>query len=157
MLKVSTLLGLMLISLTATADNQSYQFSTDYKQKMRKLNEQIDSDKAASRANPMAYYTDKLTKCVESGKFDFNLYTALGSKKPEPFTLKSCSGIFTQALSRGDLNETQIKMIIDQIAEQEREIETIRAQNAARHQAIKAQADELAKYGDQKLNLPSGK
>lgn len=157
MKKVSTLLGLMLISLTAIATDFSAKDMSNYKDHMRRAHNSIEADKAASRANPVAYYTDKLSKCVESGKFDFNLYTAVGNKKPEPFTLKSCSGIFTQALSRGDLNETQIKMIIDQIAEKDREIESIRAQEALRYQAIKAQADELAKYGDQKLNLSSGK
>jgi hypothetical protein len=110
-----------------------------------------DADRAASRANPNAYYERKINSCL----FDQDLKNEFSDKK-QPIDLCACSYIFTQALQRSDLNENELHKLIDLILEKrninKKESASFINYENTKDNEIQKELSVLVNYGNIKLN-----
>ncbi len=105
------------------------------------------SDLEVSRSNPKGYYESKLSSCL----FEQDVKNSLNDVRAT-IDFNSCSGVISQALSRGDLSEAGVREVIDSLSAKRM---TARSENAARierQKQIEIKADELVEYGNKKLN-----
>ena len=146
MKKVTAILGLVLMSFTA----QARSINGDAKDLAAQIISEINADKsdrAASKANSRNYYENKLSLCV----FKKDLDNALTNTKA-PIDLNECSGIISQALDRGDLDESGIRDVIDSLSKQRNTAEVESSIRAERQKQIQLRTKGLVEYGNQKLN-----
>jgi hypothetical protein len=143
-MKWMALLSLMSVFLTHALH------ADDVKDLAAQLAEQFRADKAdraASRANPKDYYERKLASCL----FEQDLDNALADKK-HPIDLKDCSANILEALSRGDLDETGMREVIDSLSAKRKKLGTENAASIERQRELQRMARDLVAYGNQRLN-----
>ncbi|MEN9723369.1 MAG: hypothetical protein RJB38_1355 [Pseudomonadota bacterium] len=146
MKKITAILGLVLMPLAVQARAGSDD-ATDLANQIISEIKSERADRQASRANPKNYYEGKLALCL----FEKGLENALSAQK-NSVDLNKCSGVISQALERGDLNESGIREVIDSLSRKRLSHEAEGAARAERQKQIQQRTKELVEYGNRILN-----
>lgn len=139
-------LSLVTLSFSAQANSVSSD-SKNFADKVIAEYTANKQDRINSRLNPQEYYEGKLSLCL----FKQDIENSFNKTKVQ-IDLKLCSGIVSQALSRGDLSESGVKEVIDLLSKKRGSAEIENAARIEREKQIQLKTNDLIEYANQKLN-----
>ena len=150
MKKIVAILGLLSISFTVRADMATYA-RTRADERVRLWNYEREATANPTRDNLKKYYGAKLSSCLFEQKLN-NVLSGAMPEKRNNLNLVVCSEVISEALENGNLNDTDIKDVIDDLAQQEKLDAAESAIETQKRKALKVRTTELIEYGNQKLN-----